>query len=274
MKTNISFRLALILMIFVCFPLHGCGADSSSLPYSYYGKVIDQYGNPIPDVKIAGQIVVGTFGGETGGDITKPIETETDAKGMFQFNSASPIVTFYSQGYSPTLPFQIKKESYIMDTDTDSTVIPIYRGLAFHEPNKENKTTQNDRGIFTMWKLQGPEPVYVLRMFADLPVNGESVRMDLLNRDVVLKDGDMIVSFKRTPENADSKTPYGWTLKVEMIHGGLREITDPYPYEAPKAGRCAIPCFSRTTSPTPLARATPPRTGSLRKCHTPTPRIG
>ena len=50
------------------------------------------------------------------------------------------------------------------------------------------------------------------------------------------RKGDLQVALTRNPVNIDRSKPFDWTLTVGIANGGLIEITDLYPNEAPAEG--------------------------------------
>ena len=95
----------------------------------FYGKVIDQNGQPVAgaDVSTAVNLVIGR------GNVQK---TQTDAAGLFQFTGLrgqSLNITLGKKG------FQIEGHGLGQHNGTD--------------------TDPDNRVVFTMWKLTGPEPM-------------------------------------------------------------------------------------------------------------------
>ncbi len=52
----------------------------------------------------------------------------------------------------------------------------------------------------------------------------------------VTEPGSITVKFLRNPIDILRNKPFEWTLTLEVPGGGLVEINDPYPYEAPAEG--------------------------------------
>jgi hypothetical protein len=70
---------------------------------------------------------------------------------------------------------------------------------------------------------------------AGVACDGSPVTFNLLTgkRDA---QGDLIVRLTRNPVNIVRGKPFDWSITLEISSGGLQEITDLYPNEAPRDG--------------------------------------
>jgi len=177
----------------------------------FYGKVIDQYGQPVTGVGIAGELVFNT---ETyGGVKTENYTAQTDSEGLFQFTGLN------GAGFN----VRLSKDGYKMGERGEG-----YKGPA------GSKTNPNDRAILTMWKLRGAEPLISSDISSKIPYDGNSSTFDVATGKES-PDGDLKVTLSRFPLKIKPGLvhPYDWQFKIEMLHGGLIEEHDPYPYWAP-----------------------------------------
>jgi hypothetical protein len=197
----------------------------------YYGKVIDQSGMPVADVDVVGTLVnppvfgglqygmMGAGDGSTdGGEATikTTCRTKSDANGLFQFTWMRGI------GFGVSL----SKSGYEID----------YR-VGEKGPISGNQTSADDRTIFTMYKLQGAEPMVHQNFIVMLPCDGTTTNVNLQTGKKVTSGGDIAITFTRNPvQIVDRHTPFEWTLKLEISGGGLIETHDIYPYLAPENG--------------------------------------
>jgi hypothetical protein len=95
----------------------------------------------------------------------------------------------------------------------------------------------NNPVIFTMWKMRGAEKM-VSSLFGSLiPHDGTPTTFDIATQKKS-PDGDLRVTLSRSPLEIPRGLlhPYDWTVKIEMLHGGLIAENDPYPYFAPDSG--------------------------------------
>jgi hypothetical protein len=192
-------------------------------PQSFYGKVIDQNGQPVAGVEAIGTIEVLSSLNE--GLEKQTYKTQSDSAGMFEFTAEKGA------------PFNVtvKKDGYLMGE----------RGEGYQGPPGEN-TTPYDRAILTMWKLRGAEPLVGYNIDSKIPYDGTPTTFDITSQKIS-PDGDLRVTLNRTPlEVLRSGQGFDWTVKIEMLHGGLLAENDPYPYWAPENGY--VPTFESNMS--------------------------
>jgi len=184
-------------------------AQNSQL-INVYGKVIDQYGNPVVGAKVDGGVLLNVGIEGSGG---KHYQTETDAQGLFTFNDLHGVrfgAAFEKPGY------EYNSKLYTTWWDT-------------YKPDPKNPM------VFAMYKLQGAEPMVHSKIHDYIPCDGTEIPYDLLTGKRVA-NGGLIVTFTRTPADIQTGKPFEWTLTLTVPGGGLTEIHDPYPYEAPHGG--------------------------------------
>lgn len=172
-----------------------------------YGKVVDQSGNPLAEVKVVGNVDL-AFGD------SKAYKTTTDAQGLFHF------LGLRGQG----LGVELEKNGYYFD----------YMSPSADRPNSYLPDPNNPL-IFTMWKLRGAEPMVHDKLHAYIPCDGSIIKFDLLTGKKSL-DGDFNVSLTRNPVSIVRSKPFAWSVTLEVTNGGLQAITNVYPNEAPAEG--------------------------------------
>jgi len=171
-----------------------------------YGKVVDQDGQPVAGVKVDGEV------GLNYGD-SEEHDTTTDANGLFHF------LGLHGQG----MGIRLQKEGYEYG----------YK-IPYQRPD-DYLPDPNNPVIITMWKLRGAEPMVHDRMHAYIPCDGSVTRFDLLTGKQNT-NGDLIVKLTRNPVNIVRGKPFNWSVTFAITNGGLQEITNIYPYEAPAEG--------------------------------------
>jgi hypothetical protein len=177
----------------------------------FYGKVVDQNGQPVAGAKVKGYVMT-----EVGFDGTKetPHLTESDAEGNFEFMGLHG----ESLGVGP------EKEGYQY----------VQHGNGNWSPG--GKTDPSNRVIFKMWKLQGAEPMVKARIHAYIPCDGTPTMFDLTTGKRVASGGNLTVRLSRNPVDIVRGKPFDWQLTLEVSGGGAQEIADLYPNEAPADG--------------------------------------
>ncbi|OIQ89096.1 hypothetical protein GALL_290010 [mine drainage metagenome] len=183
-------------------------------PINYYGKVIDQYGEPVSEANVVGNVML-NVGLESSG--YKTFTTTTDPAGLFQFTDLRGV----------NIGLSITKSGY---------EIGKY-DLASNGPDKGGHSTPADRVVFRMWKLHGAEPMVHWQLNRiGLAVDGTASSFDLVAGKRADGTGDIAIRFTRTPLSIERGKPFDWVLTFQIPTGGFAEITGPYANEAPTNG--------------------------------------
>lgn len=190
--------------------------EENKLPLDFYGRVIDQYGQPVVGAKIQGNVFLNVNFVRSGNEVHY---TETDASGNFSFVGLHGVRI----GVVPS------KEGYEMGL----------RGEGYKGPVGE-KTSPNDRAILTMWKLKGAEPMIHDQKFYGINPDGRAYTIDLVNRKKIEggnAEGDLRVHIQR-PAQIQTGQKFDWLFDMNVIKGGVIEVTDNsfYLNEAPENG--------------------------------------
>jgi hypothetical protein len=179
----------------------------------FYGQVIDQNGQPVVNAQVAGNMA--WIQGVDVGEKTKTYTTETDSNGEFQLTGISG----WNLG---VVPHKAGYEFAII-----SSTLKLPHG---------GKTSPSSRAILTMWKLQGAQPIIMARIHAYIPCDGTPTLFDLATGKRVASGGSLTVRLSRDPVDIVRGKPFNWQLTLEIAGGGLQEIADLYPNEAPVDG--------------------------------------
>jgi hypothetical protein len=184
--------------------------DSQS--QDFYGKVIDQYGLPVARADVS--LVINRAAG--GGAAQK---TQTDEKGLFQFTGIK----------GQSLNITPEKIGYQIEG----------HGLGLKGLNGP-ETSPDNRAIYTMWKLKGPEPMLHNELNTrKIQPDGRVFTVDFVKNEITEGTnvaGDILVQIKRPPE-VKPREKYDWSFVMTAIDGGFIEVTnDVYLNEAPQSG--------------------------------------
>ena len=193
-------------------------ADNAK-PINAYGKVVDQYGDPVEGAEVKGGTLLYAPNG-TGG---QGVASETDAQGKFSFTGLN----------GADFGVLISKIGYIYDNR------PYLNWYKTYKPDPDNPM------VFTMWKLQGAEPMTYAKFGAWIPCDGTPVGIDLFTGKKNAT-GDLKVTLTRSPLQVKrGGPPFDWNVQIELVGGGLVESSDLYPYEAPEKGYQPVFVFSQ-----------------------------
>jgi hypothetical protein len=178
----------------------------------FYGKVVDQYGQPLQGAKVTAQVHVSS-------EPDRTHTTQTDAKGLFQFTG----LRGRSLYVTPEKPgFRIEGH-----------------GLGERGANGP-ETSPTQRAVYTMWRLKGPEPMIHKELSSRaIQPDGRIYTVDLIKNQITEgtnSPGDMTIQIQR-PAEIKPKEKFDWSFTMTANGGGFIEITnDAYLNEAPERG--------------------------------------
>ena len=196
----------LVVVLIACFGVNSCSITNMFIndPKMIEGRVVDQYGKPVPDVKV--EYSKGNnpwFGVELvpiGGSVAR-FEEETDSKGRFYIKSYADNIS------GPWL----EKEGYVY--------------FPTHNNPSEDKT-------YVMWRRGKPANKIVW-----LNIPGR------VNQNETKRFPEYIPSYEypiRVEVTASSAGTYkellGWSITLGVVGGGIQLAKDIYPFEAPEGG--------------------------------------
>lgn len=176
----------------------------------FYGRVIDQYGQPVVGAKVKGGVLLNVNFVKSGGEVHY---TETDQLGYFNFLGLHGV----------NLGIRPEKEGY------------MYVKLSFERPENYKPDPKSPITI-TMWKLRGAEPMRHINAESRIPFDGTPATFDMVTGKPN-PNGDLQITLLRSPLDVRrSGQKFDWLVKVEILNGGIVEENDPYPYWAPESG--------------------------------------
>ena len=194
-------------------------AMTSRTPIAFYGRVVDQRGAPIAEVKVAASVeAVTRFMQEH----QEQYSTTTNSDGRFQFTGL----------HGQDMGIYLSKDGYEFKSDLKRYEYSI------HTPERERHRPDSAAPVvFTMWKKQGAEPLVHVRMDrTGVPVNGTPTSFDLILGKKLPNGGDVILKVERQPEHIQRGQRFDWKAVIEVPGGGVANLDDAYPNEAPADG--------------------------------------
>ena len=185
----------------------------------FYGRAIDQYGEPVADAEVHASVIVYT---PTKGGVEK-YQTKTNLEGKFQFSGFS----------GESMGVAVLKSGYEQRPNSGGGIFSL-----MYPEEKRYKPDPKNPQIIPMWKLKGPEPMVKGGWAPIIPYNETPHFFDLVKGKAVDLGGDLKITMERPPlaPNASRSKGFDWKAKVEILNGGLLEQNDPFPYLAPQNG--------------------------------------
>lgn len=186
-----------------------------STPINFWGKVVDEEGNPV-----SGAIIkLGTANRpwQTG----TQYERITDTAGLFEVSGVKGL----------SISVNVSKEGYYQT--------PRSRGqLSYAQPsgNKYPLPTSDKPAIFELRKMGETVPlIHVSERSVRLPKNGSPVEVNL-ETGLTTGSGDLKVQCWTNDQDKDAQGRYDWKCVLTVSGGGLIERTDRFAFEAPAEG--------------------------------------
>ncbi|MDB6035645.1 MAG: hypothetical protein JWM16_5983 [Verrucomicrobiales bacterium] len=189
-------------------------------PISFYGKVLDEKGLPIPSANVE------LHYNQVHPERTIGTNLTTDTEGLFAFQG----------GEGSTLGVQVSKEGYYPITRSNRTSF-VYTPLL--DPNPFSPDPNNPVKFYL--KKRGPGVDLITSAFgvnADFrvqaPLDGTPIVVNLLERKVGVA-GQLVIR-QQKPEYSKIKSATEWSFMMEIADGGFVEHDDEFPIEAPESG--------------------------------------
>jgi len=189
-------------------------------PIEFYGRAVDQYGEPVVGAEVRGHVQINDGYRET----LEKHQTTTDSNGMFEFHGFS----------GRDLGIAVSKSGYLRESEHTANSYFKY-SLMFRE--KVHKPDPNNPVIFKMWKLAGAEPMVEVDKTFRIPYDGTPAIIDLVHGKQTESVGDLKLTLIRNPlEVKRGQQNYFWSFSITPIEGGLIETKDSFMYLAPEQG--------------------------------------
>ena len=223
MKKASIFMFA-VTLVFLCA---GCMSvallEQNTHSQNFYGKVIDQDGNPLSDVSVAGQLVWndGTYGGVK----FRKYSTVTDKDGLFEFTG------IHGAGLGVT----ISKSGYENE----------WRNDVYKNPSG-GQSSPTDRAIYRMWSTNIHEQLITGNKSFEILPDGKPHFINLTDGTISEQEGgDLKVWIQYTNKVVRGQL-YDWSAGIEVINGGLWEV----PQAAMNSGFSDEPSIPMYVAPT------------------------
>jgi hypothetical protein len=190
--------------------------EAMNTPLDFYGKVIDQDSNPIPNVKVSARVRHwnARFPTEPGPAARFiAIEKLTDSVGSFRINSET------GDGFG-----------IVIDPQNGYELEPMQHSFGSIGGSFENPV------IFKMWSTNIHEQLITGSKSFHIEPDGRAYFINLTDDTISESgEGDLKVWIQYTNQVVRGQL-YDWSCGIEVINGGLLEDSSPAPYVAPKEG--------------------------------------
>lgn len=196
------------------------------IPIRFYGKVINQFNNPVVRASVHLQWI-----NRQGANGVGESDILTDNKGLFSLEGVK----------GKCLIVRIAKNGYYDISEKENQIGFEYANPAeswFYEPDS------NKPVVFHLRKKGETESLIVKNLQLRLSGEGTTGVVDLLTGKESPSDGQLQITVWKpmiTVEqmNTGKVFPYDWRVQVKINDGGLKEHKDVFPFEAPESGYVA-----------------------------------
>jgi len=193
-------------------------ATMNDVPIVFYGKVEDQFGNPVVGARITANTIIYNATGSA----AEHISVASDANGFFQINA----------GKGESLGIWPRKEGYVIATTrTEFKYSYMYPERIMPDPGNPI--------VIKMWKLQGAEPLVDIGKTYKIPFTDAPISFDLVAGRIVPNGGDIKIKVNRPSGEVSEHNPQKWSINFEVVDGGFVETSDKewgVTYAAPENG--------------------------------------
>jgi hypothetical protein len=175
-------------------------------PIEYFGRLLDQNDNPVPDARILFSVTRGLPPSESfvRGTVT------SDPSGRFKISG-------YTGG---RLGLQPEKNGYLI---ASTNLYPIFSRM---RPTLQYHPNPNDPTIIRMWKSEGHVNLLPIDQEYEIRADGTPVIVDLLGQRLS-DSGDLRVSVYRGGNFGPNHLQFNWSYSLEALQGRVKEISFP-----------------------------------------------
>jgi hypothetical protein len=213
-KTLITVLIACLLPISAVAQLR----TPENVPITFYGKVVDQSGQPVQGAKVSLLVITSHF--ERYDTEAQPVTLETDQNGGFT------VTGFVANAVDAIL---IKKQGY--ELSKKATLTYVFGSIPTYTPDPKNPV------VFRMWKQAGKEPLVGPAWRGKVACDGTTNRFDL-SSGRPSADGGLEIICSKTPLTVPppGSAHFDYKFQIVVIGGSIRPTEDEFTYLAPENG--------------------------------------
>jgi len=193
-------------------------AKLNNMPIIFYGRLEDQFGNPVVGAQIVASVRIYNGFQST----VDRFSATSDGNGLFHI----------SHGNGESLSVVPSKTGYVL-ASKNTYFKYSYMYSDHFTPDPNNPT------VIKMWKLQGAEPLASLDKIFKLHYTNAPIYFDLVAGKVVPAGGDLKITVNRPVGEVSEHNPQKWGIDLEVVNGGFIETSDKewgVTYAAPESG--------------------------------------
>lgn len=184
-------------------------------PISFWGKVIDEKGNPVSDAEV-GFMAIDKPMSDRGANY----KSKSDSSGLFSITEIK----------GAGLYVKVSKDGY-HDIQSDYVI-----GYAI--PTEQKQPSPSDPSVFILRKMGQAEPLKTYSSNGILVAKtGQPVAISLMQERVVpIEQGDLKIEVWTEDQQKDVEGRYPWKCRISAPGGGLVETKDDFSFLAPIEG--------------------------------------
>jgi hypothetical protein len=198
----------------------------------FYGKVVDEHGQPIPGASTS--YIVSTMSLSGSPTLSGP---KTDSAGRFEITGKR----------GPSLSVKVEHPNYYK-TDLDHNQFTYAEDLLATDSPKI--PTADNPAIFVLHSKGKSEPLIRKSIKTHLPMDGTPVSVDLAKGSIGSSSDSVVLVLHSDGDKLplNQYYPFDWSLKIQVPGGGIQERTDRFQFQAPTEGYHSEVSYSQTAS--------------------------
>jgi hypothetical protein len=188
-------------------------------PIVFYGKAVDETGNPVPSADVVISFVDTPGPGE--GHTKEKIKTDSQGR-------------FWTWGHGLAIVVNVSKTAYYTLDKSGGSFSYCEDG---GKPDRH--TSSSNAAIFVLRKTGETEPLVVTKGNIEISRDGTPRQMKLTTGKLwIVPDGDIVFQAWISDQalQVNSNKPYDWKCKISVPGGGIQQRTGEFDFTAPDNG--------------------------------------
>lgn len=192
--------------------------NSLSTPISFYGRIIDQHGDPVADADINFKATDNFMASGTG------YQGKSDADGYFSLTHVK----------GAALGVGVRKKGYYQIYGQSNAYFAYGVGV---DSDRRAPPTKDAPALFILHKMGETVPLFKLKKDILISRKGDPVEVSLQSwKSPEMGQGDIRVEAWTEDEDRNLKERYNWRCRISVPGGGLVERIGEFNFEAPEEG--------------------------------------